>query len=65
MPLANVFIVYCHSQQGAWMEFESDIRDCIHVRIDRTRKLPVTVLVRALDIQQMKRFWTTIMMIII
>ena len=34
--------------RGAWMEFESDIRDCIHVRIDRTRKLPVTVLVRAL-----------------
>lgn len=34
--------------RGAWMEFESDSHDCIYVRIDRTRKLPVTVLLRAL-----------------
>lgn len=34
--------------RGAWIEFESDSHDCIHVRIDRTRKLPVTVLIRAL-----------------
>ncbi|MGI6405953.1 MAG: DNA-directed RNA polymerase subunit beta [Syntrophaceticus sp.] len=34
--------------RGAWMEFESDAREVIHVRIDRTRKLPVTVLLRAL-----------------
>ncbi len=34
--------------RGAWLEFESDVNNNIHVRIDRTRKLPVTVLVRAL-----------------
>lgn len=34
--------------RGAWMEFEADAHDVIHVRIDRTRKLPVTVLLRAL-----------------
>ncbi|RNC62996.1 MAG: DNA-directed RNA polymerase subunit beta [Candidatus Dichloromethanomonas elyunquensis] len=34
--------------RGAWLEFETDINDNIFVRIDRTRKLPVTVLVRAL-----------------
>lgn len=34
--------------RGAWLEFESDVNDNIFVRIDRTRKLPATVLVRAL-----------------
>ncbi|MHB8171896.1 MAG: DNA-directed RNA polymerase subunit beta [Thermincolia bacterium] len=34
--------------RGAWLEFESDINDNIFVRIDRTRKLPATVLIRAL-----------------
>jgi len=34
--------------RGAWLEFESDINDHIFVRIDRTRKIPATVLVRAL-----------------
>ncbi|MDA8212939.1 MAG: DNA-directed RNA polymerase subunit beta [Clostridia bacterium] len=34
--------------RGAWLEFETDINDNIFVRIDRTRKLPATVLVRAL-----------------
>lgn len=34
--------------RGAWLEFETDANDNIFVRIDRTRKLPVTVLVRAL-----------------
>ena len=34
--------------RGAWLEFETDINDNIFVRVDRTRKLPVTVLVRAL-----------------
>ncbi|MDQ7793405.1 MAG: DNA-directed RNA polymerase subunit beta [bacterium] len=36
------------NQRGAWLEFESDVNDSIHVRVDRTRKLPVTVLLRAL-----------------
>ncbi len=34
--------------RGAWLELETDAKDVIHVRIDRTRKLPVTVLLRAL-----------------
>lgn len=34
--------------RGAWLEFETDVNDNIFVRVDRTRKLPVTVLVRAL-----------------
>nr|WP_216667817.1 DNA-directed RNA polymerase subunit beta [Sporosarcina jiandibaonis] len=34
--------------RGAWLEYEIDARDVVHVRIDRTRKLPISVLVRAL-----------------
>ncbi|MCL0043769.1 DNA-directed RNA polymerase subunit beta, partial [Peptococcaceae bacterium] len=34
--------------RGAWLEFETDVNDVLFVRIDRTRKLPVTVLIRAL-----------------
>jgi DNA-directed RNA polymerase subunit beta len=34
--------------RGAWIELETDANDVISVRIDRTRKLPVTVLIRAL-----------------
>ncbi|MBS3968927.1 MAG: DNA-directed RNA polymerase subunit beta [Clostridia bacterium] len=34
--------------RGAWLEFESDLNENIYVRIDRTRKVPVTVLFRAL-----------------
>nr|WP_208324113.1 DNA-directed RNA polymerase subunit beta [Paenisporosarcina antarctica] len=34
--------------RGAWLEYEIDAKDVVYVRIDRTRKLPVTVLIRAL-----------------
>ncbi|MEK5078595.1 DNA-directed RNA polymerase subunit beta [Solibacillus sp. FSL W7-1436] len=34
--------------RGAWLEYETDAKDVVYVRIDRTRKLPVTVLLRAL-----------------
>jgi DNA-directed RNA polymerase subunit beta len=34
--------------RGAWLEFETDVNDQVFVRIDRTRKIPVTVLIRAL-----------------
>lgn len=34
--------------RGAWLELEMDAKDIIYVRIDRTRKIPVTVLLRAL-----------------
>ena len=34
--------------RGAWLEYETDSNDIYYVRIDRTRKIPVTVLIRAL-----------------
>ncbi|KAF1083707.1 DNA-directed RNA polymerase subunit beta [Sporotomaculum syntrophicum] len=34
--------------RGAWLEFETDVNDQLFVRIDRTRKIPATVLIRAL-----------------
>ena len=36
--------------RGAWLEFETDTNDVIYVRVDRTRKLPATVLLRALGL---------------
>lgn len=36
--------------RGAWLEFEMDTSDCIYVRVDRTRKLPVTTFLRALGL---------------
>ena len=36
--------------RGAWLEYETDSNDIFYVRVDRTRKLPVTVLIRALGI---------------
>ena len=36
--------------RGAWLEYETDSNDVLYVRVDRTRKVPVTVLVRALGI---------------
>ncbi|MEW9095688.1 MAG: DNA-directed RNA polymerase subunit beta [Clostridiaceae bacterium] len=35
--------------RGAWLEYETDSNDIIYVRIDKTRKLPISILVRALD----------------
>ncbi len=35
--------------RGSWLDFEFDPKDCVFVRIDRRRKLPVTVLLRALE----------------
>ena len=36
--------------RGAWLEYETDSNDVCYVRVDRTRKVPVTVLIRALGI---------------
>ena len=36
--------------KGTWLEFELDARDVIYVRIDRTRKVPVTTMLRALGL---------------
>lgn len=35
--------------RGSWLDFEFDPKDCIFARIDRRRKLPVTIILRALD----------------
>ena len=49
--------------RGAWIEFEFDSKDCIHVRLDRKKKLLATVLLRALgwatDAQILKLFSST------
>ena len=36
--------------RGAWLEYETDSNDVFYVRVDRTRKVPITVLIRALGI---------------
>ena len=36
--------------RGAWLEYETDSNDIFYVRVDRTRKVPVTVLIRALGV---------------
>ena len=37
--------------RGAWLEFETDAQGVINVRIDRTRKIPITILLRALGVE--------------
>ncbi len=37
--------------RGAWLEYETDANDIFYVRIDKNRKIPVTILIRALGIQ--------------
>ncbi len=44
----NMVIPY----RGAWLEYDADATDIITVKIDKTRKLPVTVLVRALGVEK-------------
>ena len=46
--------------RGSWLDFEFDPKDCLHTRIDRRRKLPVTILLRALGLtntDMLKRFF--------
>ncbi|MEA4853494.1 MAG: DNA-directed RNA polymerase subunit beta [Christensenella sp.] len=38
--------------RGAWLEYETDSNDCMYIRVDRTRKLPVTVFLRAMGLSQ-------------
>ncbi len=44
----NTYTATVIPNRGAWLELETDAKDIIYVRIDRTRKIPVTVLLRAL-----------------
>ena len=46
-PLFNATVI---PYRGAWLEHETDSNDVFSVRIDRTRKIPVTVLIRALGV---------------
>ena len=46
--------------RGSWLDFEFDAKDCVFARIDRRRKLPVTILLRALgysDAQMLDLFY--------
>ncbi|MCZ2722520.1 DNA-directed RNA polymerase subunit beta [Marinomonas sp. 15G1-11] len=48
--------------RGSWLDFEFDPKDCVFVRIDRRRKLPVTILLRALGFsteQILEQFFET------
>ena len=36
--------------RGAWLEYETDGNDIFYVRVDRTRKVPVTTLLRAIGV---------------
>ena len=36
--------------RGAWLEYELDAKDIVYVRVDRTRKIPITVILRALGL---------------
>ena len=38
--------------RGAWIEYETDLNDVIYARVDRTRKLPATVLLRAMGLEK-------------
>ncbi len=47
-PLYNSTVI---PYRGAWLEYETDSNDVFSVRIDRTRKIPVTILIRAMGVQ--------------
>merc|ERR1712224_858956 len=40
--------------RGSWLDFEYDTKECIHMRIDRKRKLPATILLRALGYETLE-----------
>ncbi|MDI6617218.1 MAG: DNA-directed RNA polymerase subunit beta [Clostridiales bacterium] len=46
----NLYSATLIPNRGAWLEYETDSNDVLSVRIDRTRKLPITVFIRALGI---------------
>ena len=46
----NVITSQIIPNRGTWLEFELDARDVIYVRIDRTRKVPITTLLRAIGL---------------
>ena len=46
----RVFSCTVIPNRGAWLEYETDSNDIFYVRVDRTRKVPITVLIRALGV---------------
>ena len=46
----ELFTATLNPNRGAWMEYETDANDVFYVRIDKNRKLPVTVFIRALGL---------------
>ncbi|MBR4383073.1 MAG: DNA-directed RNA polymerase subunit beta, partial [Selenomonadaceae bacterium] len=48
----NIFSAHVIPNRGAWIELETDSQGAISARIDRTRKMPVTYLLRSLDFTQ-------------
>ena len=42
------FITHASSYRGSWLDFEFDPKDNLYARIDRRRKLPATIILRAL-----------------
>ncbi len=51
----NIFTGQCIPNRGAWIELETDNSSAIAVRIDRTRKMPVSYFLRALDFESNDR----------
>ncbi|HJD17885.1 MAG TPA: DNA-directed RNA polymerase subunit beta [Candidatus Fournierella excrementavium] len=46
----HLYTATMNPNRGAWLEYETDSNDVFYVRIDKNRKLPVTVLIRALGL---------------
>ena len=56
----DLFTATMNPNRGAWLEYETDSSDVFYVRIDKNRKLPVTVLLRALGLgtdDQIRQFF--------
>ncbi len=47
----KIFAATVIPYRGAWLEYETDANDVFYVRIDKNRKIPVTVLIRALGVE--------------
>jgi len=56
----DLYTVTVIPDRGAWLELASDVKDIITVRIDRTRKLPVTILLRALGYETNEIIYETL-----
>ena len=54
----KIFLYSCQviPNRGAWLEYETDANDIFYVKVDRNKKVPITVLIRALDLVLMRRF---------